>query len=63
MLPEFGATLVALKAAHPKLALWIEPGRYLVAEAGVLLAQVTQVKGKGEVHYVGVSSTTVTKAR
>jgi bifunctional diaminopimelate decarboxylase / aspartate kinase len=56
MLPEFGATLAALKAAHPQLALWIEPGRYLVAEAGVLLAQVTQVKGKGEVHYVGVAT-------
>ena len=56
MLPEFGATLAAIKAAHPKLALWIEPGRYLVAEAGVLLAQVTQLKGKGEVHYVGVAT-------
>jgi diaminopimelate decarboxylase/aspartate kinase len=56
MLPEFGATLAALKAAHPLLALWIEPGRFLVAEAGVLLAQVTQVKGKGEVHYVGVAT-------
>jgi diaminopimelate decarboxylase/aspartate kinase len=56
MLSEFGATLAQLKAAHPKLALWIEPGRYLVAEAGVLLAQVTQLKGKGEVHYVGVAT-------
>ena len=56
MLPEFGAMLAALKAAHPQLTLWIEPGRYLVAEAGVLLAQVTQLKGKGEVHYVGVAT-------
>jgi diaminopimelate decarboxylase/aspartate kinase len=56
MLSEFGTTLAAIKAAHPKLALWIEPGRYLVAEAGVLLAQVTQLKGKGEVHYVGVAT-------
>ena len=56
MLPEFGATLAAVKAAHPKLTLWIEPGRYLVAEAGVLLAQVTQLKGKGGVHYVGVAT-------
>jgi diaminopimelate decarboxylase/aspartate kinase len=55
-LSEFGETLAALKAAHPKLALWIEPGRYLVAEAGVLLAQVTQLKGKGEVNYVGVAT-------
>jgi len=56
MLPEFGTITAAIKAAHPELALWIEPGRYLVAEAGVLLAQVTQLKGKGEVHYVGVAT-------
>jgi diaminopimelate decarboxylase/aspartate kinase len=56
VLSEFGAALSALKAAHPNISLWIEPGRYLVAEAGVLLAQVTQLKGKGEVHYVGVAT-------
>ena len=56
VLSEFAAALSALKAAHPDIALWIEPGRYLVAEAGVLLAQVTQLKGKGEVHYVGVAT-------
>ena len=28
------------------LEFWLEPGRYVVAEAGVLLARVTQVKGK-----------------
>jgi diaminopimelate decarboxylase/aspartate kinase len=32
----------------------MEPGRFLVAEAGVLLCRVTQVKTKGEVRYVGV---------
>jgi diaminopimelate decarboxylase/aspartate kinase len=56
VLPELGAALAALKTAHPRLEMWIEPGRYLVAEAGVLLAQVTQIKGKGEVHYVGVAT-------
>jgi diaminopimelate decarboxylase/aspartate kinase len=55
-LAEFSATLAALKAAHPKISFWIEPGRYLVAEAGVLLATVTQLKGKGEVNYVGVAT-------
>ncbi len=35
---------------------WIEPGRYVVAEAGVLLARVTQIKGKGDVRYVGVET-------
>lgn len=36
--------------------LWLEPGRFLVAEAGVLLARVTQVKGKGDERYVGVAT-------
>jgi diaminopimelate decarboxylase/aspartate kinase len=55
-LATFAEALTALKARYPHIALWIEPGRYLVAEAGVLLAQVTQTKGKGEVHYVGVAT-------
>jgi diaminopimelate decarboxylase/aspartate kinase len=36
--------------------LWMEPGRFLVAESGVLLAQVTQTKSKGAVHYVGLGT-------
>ena len=36
--------------------MWREPGRYLVADAGVLLARVTQVKRKGPVQYVGVDA-------
>lgn len=39
-----------------KPAIWLEPGRYLVAQAGVLVAEVTQLKGKGAVQYVGVST-------
>ncbi len=34
----------------------MEPGRYLVAEAGVLLARVTQTKRKGEIRYVGLAT-------
>jgi diaminopimelate decarboxylase/aspartate kinase len=45
-----------LKQAHPQYELWLEPGRYIVAEAGVLLTSVTQTKGKGDVRYVGVST-------
>lgn len=50
------ASLAAIRAAVPNYELWLEPGRYVVAESGVLLATVTQVKGKGDVHYVGVST-------
>jgi diaminopimelate decarboxylase/aspartate kinase len=34
----------------------MEPGRFLVAEAGVLLARVTQVKRKGGYTWVGVDA-------
>lgn len=39
-----------------KIELEIEPGRYLVAESGVLLAQVRAVKNMGSRHYVLVDS-------
>ena len=55
-LTALGKVFANLKEQNPGLALWIEPGRYLVAEAGVLLAQVTQVKGKGEVNYIGIAT-------
>src|SRR5690606_23856101 len=48
--------LAEIREARPECELWLEPGRYVVAEAGVLLATVTQVKGKGRVRYVGVST-------
>jgi diaminopimelate decarboxylase/aspartate kinase len=48
--------LLAFKATHPELSLWLEPGRYLVATAGVLLARVTQLKQKGEQGYIGVAT-------
>jgi diaminopimelate decarboxylase/aspartate kinase len=47
-----------VKAAYPHFKLWMEPGRYLVADAGVLLTKVTQTKGKGNgmVRYLGVDT-------
>ncbi|MBB5209759.1 bifunctional aspartate kinase/diaminopimelate decarboxylase [Chiayiivirga flava] len=42
------------KAACPQYALWMEPGRYLVAEAGVLLLRATQVIDKDGVARIGV---------
>jgi diaminopimelate decarboxylase/aspartate kinase len=50
------AALAGVKASHPTLELWMEPGRYFVAAAGVLLARVTQTKGKGDKRYVGVAT-------
>jgi diaminopimelate decarboxylase/aspartate kinase len=49
-------SLAGVHAALPGCELWLEPGRYLVAAAGVLLARVTQLKSKDDVHYVGVAT-------
>jgi diaminopimelate decarboxylase/aspartate kinase len=38
------------------LELRMEPGRYLVSEAGVLVVPVTQVRSKGDVTFVGLAT-------
>jgi diaminopimelate decarboxylase/aspartate kinase len=43
-----------IKAAFPRFRLAVEPGRYLVAEAGVLLLSATQVVEKDGVRRVGL---------
>lgn len=50
------AVLGAAARRHPSYELWMEPGRFLVAEAGVLLALVTQTKTKEAVRYVGLDT-------
>jgi diaminopimelate decarboxylase/aspartate kinase len=55
-LDELDAAIGRVQAAHQNLRFWMEPGRYLVAEAGALIAEVTQLKGKGEVRYVGIAT-------
>jgi bifunctional diaminopimelate decarboxylase / aspartate kinase len=45
-----------VKSAYPQYLLWMEPGRYLVADAGVLLARVTQQKGKAQLRYLGIDT-------
>ncbi len=55
-LAGFDAALAKFRVAHPGIELWLEPGRFLVAEAGVLLARVTQTKGKGPRRFVGIAT-------
>ncbi len=45
-----------IKESYPQYSLWLEPGRYIVAQAGVLLTRVTQIKGKGDMRYIGVGT-------
>ncbi len=53
---ELDTLLAAVRAEHPRLAIWMEPGRYLAAAAGALIARVTQLKSKGRVRYVGIAT-------
>jgi diaminopimelate decarboxylase/aspartate kinase len=55
-LAALGAGVAELKLKFPTIQFWMEPGRFLVAKAGVLVAVVTQLKGKGDVQYVGIAT-------
>jgi diaminopimelate decarboxylase/aspartate kinase len=55
-LEKLDATLKDIRSSYPQYKLWLEPGRYLVAQAGVLLSRVTQTKGKGDMRYVGIGT-------
>lgn len=48
--------LLAVKSQHPDFQFWLEPGRYFVAECGIILAKVTQCKEKGKVSFIGVET-------
>ncbi len=48
--------LSGIRAVRPELELWLEPGRFVVAQSGVLLARVTQTKSKGPIRYVGLAT-------
>ena len=55
-LQRLDETLAEIKETYPQYKLWLEPGRFFVSRAGVLLTQVTQTKGKGEMRYIGVGT-------
>ena len=53
---ELDMLLEEVMISNKKIKLWLEPGRYLVAQAGVLLATVTQLKDKSSTSYIGVNT-------
>ncbi|NZA26440.1 bifunctional aspartate kinase/diaminopimelate decarboxylase [Luteimonas sp. SJ-92] len=55
-LDAWSAGLAEVKAAYPAYRLAIEPGRFLVAESGVLLMTATQVVEKGGIRRVGADA-------
>lgn len=48
--------LLAEAVAGHDVEIWLEPGRYLAAECGILLARITQLKTKGQYHYMGIAT-------
>ena len=48
--------LLEAKSQWPHYAVWMEPGRFMVAQSGVLLTQVSQVVSKMGVHRVGLDA-------
>ncbi|HYG06644.1 MAG TPA: bifunctional aspartate kinase/diaminopimelate decarboxylase [Stenotrophomonas sp.] len=55
-LERWAAGLAEVRAVHPAFRLAIEPGRFLVAESGVLLSHATQVIEKDGIHRVGLDA-------
>ncbi len=55
-MPLLDESLLLVKSQYPGLSFWLEPGRFFVAESGVLLAKVTQMKEKGKVRFVGIET-------
>jgi diaminopimelate decarboxylase/aspartate kinase len=55
-LAALDAAIAAARHADAGVQFFLEPGRYIVADAGVLLARVTQTKRKGNLNYLGVAT-------
>ncbi|CAM3018926.1 diaminopimelate decarboxylase, aspartate kinase (fusion of lysA and lysC) [Legionella steigerwaltii] len=55
-LEKLDSRLLAIKSNFPNLQFWMEPGRFFVAESGIILARVTQCKEKGEVQFIGIET-------
>lgn len=55
-LAKLDASLQAVKSRYPQFKFWLEPGRYYVAESGVILAKVTQCKEKGKTSFIGIET-------
>jgi bifunctional diaminopimelate decarboxylase / aspartate kinase len=55
-IPGLDSAIAKVKDIVGSTELWLEPGRFIVAQAGVLIARVTQTKGKEGMQYVGVNT-------
>jgi diaminopimelate decarboxylase/aspartate kinase len=53
-LSALDATLFTVKQQYPQITFCVEPGRYLVAESGVILTRINQLKSKGGFKFIGL---------
>lgn len=44
------------KNHHREFEIWFEPGRFIVAESGILLVKAVQIKQNPEINFIGVNS-------
>tara|TARA_B100001057_G_scaffold87070_1_gene82970 strand:+ start:2990 stop:4114 length:1125 start_codon:yes stop_codon:yes gene_type:complete len=51
---KFSQMLIDLKKNFKNIAMWFEPGRFIVGESGALITRVTQIKQKDDQKYIGV---------
>ena len=51
---KFSQMLIDLKKDFKNIAMWFEPGRFIVGESGALITHVTQIKQKDDQNYIGV---------
>ncbi len=49
-------SLMDFKSTLEGLEIWLEPGRYIIAQAGVLLSRVNQIKNKSGKRFVGIDT-------
>jgi bifunctional diaminopimelate decarboxylase / aspartate kinase len=47
---------MALEKVKDNFEIWIEPGRYIVADAGILLSKVNLVRKKGSNNFIGINT-------
>ena len=55
-LKKLDNSIKSLGAKNKGLEIWIEPGRYIVGPAGILISRVTQTKGKQGMKYLGLAT-------
>ena len=55
-LKKLDNSIKSLGAKSKGLEIWIEPGRYIVGPAGILISRVTQTKGKQGMKYLGLAT-------